>query len=47
MRALLRLAMEKGVIRELAWFRSIGLLPPETGAAPSAGAAFARQEEEI
>lgn len=47
MRALLRLATEKAVIRELAWFRSIGLLPPETEAAPSAGAAFARQEEEI
>lgn len=47
MRALLRLATEKAVIRELAWFRSIGLLPPETEAAPSAEAAFARQEEEI
>ncbi len=47
MRALLRLATEKAVIREIAWFRSLGILPPETGAAPSAEAAFARQEEEI
>lgn len=47
MRALLRLATEKAVIRELAWLRNIGLLPPEAGQAPSAEESFARQEEEI
>ena len=46
-RALLRLATEKALEREIARLRAIGLLPPEAGAAPSAEESFAKQAEEI